>query len=146
MVRRILKHIGWFWLRVALLFLCGWLAFIVAQAQTDVKEDFATVKKINWQDGKIIGEEIYNFNTKLAISETDSTLLVGSERLRIIEIIPTDSVVTYIAENKPDKEYVYDYDAKLTQKNIKWRSHGLETWFVYELINKSKNEFEFGDG
>jgi len=130
-------------IKFILLVFCAWLV-IVANAQNEVKEDFATVKKINWQDGKIIDQTEYPFKSKLAISEIDSTLLVGSEHLNIIEIIATDSVVTYLAKDKPDKEYVYDYNGKLTQKNIKWRSHGIETWFVYELINKNNNEFEFG--
>ena len=107
----------------------------------NVVEGNATVKKVNWQDDKIIDEIQYQGITKFAINETDSIILLGNETLNIKEIIASDSIVTYIT-NKPDKEFVYDRDVTLTQKNIAWRSHGLETWFMYVLIG-NKNEFEF---
>ena len=117
------------------------LLFFITQTPINI-EGQATLEKINWQDGKVIDGEKYARQTNFSILEVDSVLILGNEKYKIAEIISTDSVVTYLCENRPDKEYVYNYDDALTQKNIKWRSHGLETWFVYTLI-KSKNEFEF---
>lgn len=107
-------------------------------------EGQAQIKKISWQDGKIINEINYDGISKFSIHEEDSILIVGNEKYNISEIISTDSIVTYLCNDKPGKEYVYDYEYSLTQKNIKWRSYDLETWFVYTLI-KSRNEFELGN-
>jgi len=117
------------------------LGILVAKAQINV-EGKATIKQVDWQDGKVIGEKFFVKESNFAINEIDSVLTLGIEEYKIIEIQPTDSVITYLCENKPDKEYVYNLDDKLTQKNVKWRSHGLETWFIYTLIS-SGNEFEF---
>lgn len=122
------------------------IIFVLCLLQTPINiGGQASVKKINWQDGKIIEQQEYQYLTNFTISEKDSLIVLGKENHKISQIIATDSVVTYIVVGMTDKEYVYDYDITFTQKNIKWRSHGLETWFQYKLWKpKNNNEFEFG--
>ena len=125
-----------------ILFIVMMMVTLSSYAQIEVGGQ-ATVKKINWQDGKIIDEVNYDGITKFSIIEKDSMLILGNDEHQIIEIISKDSVVTYKLEGKVNKEFDYK-DGILTQKNIGWRSHGLETWFVYSLIvKKNENEFEF---
>lgn len=105
-------------------------------------EGEASVKQISWQNGKIISEMSFTRPTKFTISEKDNMLILGNQQYQIETTNATDSVVTYTAVGVDGKEFVYDYKKTLTQKNIKWISHGLETWFIYELLNY--NEFELG--
>lgn len=138
-----LKHIGWFWLRVAILLLCAWLGYYAATAQVKVDTVRATVTKyvINHDDttSKVLGVTI------MAINENDSTFLLGNQMHEIQEI-KRDSLVIYIAKDKPYKEYVYDEEnLTFTQKNIRFRdSHRNETWFEYKFVaQQNENEFEF---
>ena len=118
------------------------LLFVLFQVfpnKIEIQNIDCTVDKISWQDGKIIESKSYPQKSLFSISESDSTMLVGQVNYYIKDIIVTDSVITYIAKDIDDKEFVYSPSKKsLTQKNIKWRSHGLETWFVYTPLNKLK--------
>ena len=144
MGKRILKHIGWFWLRVLIIFLCALLGYYAATAQVKIDTVRATITKysINYGDTT---KEVIPYATLIAVSEADSTFLLGNRPYRIQEII-VDSVVTYIAKDTPYKEFVYnETNSTLTQKNIRFRdSHKNETWFEYKyILPKNENEFEF---
>ena len=112
--------------------------------QVEIDKSPARIKKVELIYGDLVNPKEYTPLTFVAISETDSTMLVGSTNYRIAEIITTDSVTTYIAKDTPKKEFVYNpNESTLTQRNITRRDE-IEVWFIYTLIIKNENEFEFG--
>ena len=115
-----------------------------ALAQVEIGKTKASITKIdiNYDDTTTVDIPAPSF---IAISESDSSLLVGNESLKISEIIK-DSVTTYIIEKKSGYEYVYnENEPSLTQKYVRYREKfNNEIWFKYsfeKFINE--NEFEF---
>lgn len=123
-----------------------------AFAQVEIEKTPAKIKKIQMIYGEFEKPVEYVPLSFIAISETDSTMLIGNTNYQIAKIITTDSVTTYLAKDIDNKEFVYDSNKNtLTQRNIaKDRRTGelqkgkFEVWFVYTLIIKNENEFELG--
>jgi hypothetical protein len=112
--------------------------------QIEVKKTPAKIKKVQMIYGEFDPPKEYVPLSFIAISESDSTLLVGNTNYKISEIIANDSIITYLAKDTPKKEFVYNpVNNTLTQKNIT-RKDELEVWFIYTLIIEEENEFEFG--